>query len=139
MKAVRRLTSPLTGSTTKGDSVGGGRCASSWSDSCSVSGLGCSGSTIRSLIGNADVAGRELTQPVLGPAARDELFDLGAHLDLLRPRTRAFLRPLCGRVDAELAADELPLGRMVEVVERSLAEHDVALRVDVRPRIEEHL
>jgi len=28
-----------------GHSVGDGRCASSWSDSCSVSGLGCSGST----------------------------------------------------------------------------------------------
>ncbi len=28
-----------------GHNVGGGRCVSSWSDSCSVSGLGCSGST----------------------------------------------------------------------------------------------
>src|SRR6266480_2144966 len=42
-----------------GHSVGGGRCVSSWSDSCLVSGLGCSGSTGRSLIGNAYPAGAE--------------------------------------------------------------------------------
>ena len=57
--------------------------------------------------------------PVLGPAAVDELADLGAHLDLRRPLARALVRALRGRVDAELAADELARRRVVEVVERA--------------------
>src|SRR5690349_5281568 len=122
-----------------GHSVGGGRCGSSWSDSCSVSGLGCSGSTGESLIGNADAASGELTQAVLVPAPCHKLFDLRAHLDLVRPRPRALLRPFRGRVDPELAADELPLRRVVEMVERPLPDHDVALRIDVRAGVEEHL
>src|SRR3954453_17542701 len=122
-----------------GHSVGGGRCVSSWSDSCLVSGLGCSGSTGRSLIGNARATEGELTQAVLGPAARDELLDLRAHLDLVRPGPSALLRPFRGRVDPELAAEELPLGRVVEMVERAFRENHVALRVDVRAGVEEHL
>src|SRR3954469_24784814 len=137
MSPTRTTTMPMAKPI--GHSVGGGRCVSSWSDSCLVSGLGCSASTGRSLIGNAAAAAGELTQAVLGPAARDELLDLRAHLDLVGPRPRALLRPLRGRVDAELAAEELPLGCVVEMVERALREDHVALRVDVRTGIEEDL
>src|SRR3954471_19355494 len=122
-----------------GQIVGGGRCASSWSDSCSASGLGCSGSTGRSLTANGAAAKRELAQAVLGPAPRDELLDLRAHLDFVGPRAGAFLRPLRGRVDAELAAEELALGGVVEMVERAFGKDHVALRVDVRAGVEEHL
>src|SRR6476659_8033721 len=122
-----------------GYSVGDGRCVSSWSDSCSVSGLGCSGSTNRSLTANGCAGERELTEAVLGPAARDELLDLGAHLDLLGPRPRSLLGPLRGRVDAELATEELALGGVIEVVERAFRDDHVALRVDVGARVEEHL
>ena len=48
------------------------------------------------------------SEPVLGPAAVDERADLGAHLDLGRPLPGALLGELGGRVDPELAADELP-------------------------------
>src|SRR5260370_42678176 len=65
--------------------VGLGRCAC-----CSGSGLGCSGSTNRSLIGNAFSAKGELADRVLVPTACDELLDLRGHLDLLGPGTRAF-------------------------------------------------
>src|SRR5579859_1750375 len=80
-----------------------------------------------------------LLQAVFGPAARHALLDLDAHLDLVGPRPCALLRPLRGRVDPELAADELPLRRVVEMVERPLADHDVALGVDVGACVEEHL
>ena len=51
------------------------------------------------------------------------------------PSSGSFAR----RVDPELAADELPLGRVVEVVERPVGDHDVALRIDVRADVEEDL
>src|SRR5215470_13525418 len=81
----------------------------------------------------------DFLEAVLGPAAVDERPDLGAHLDLLGPGPRALLGPLRGRVDAELAAEELPLGGVVEMVERAFRQDDVALRVDVRAGVEEHL
>src|SRR6185436_714454 len=62
------------------------------------------------------VAGGVETDPVLFPATVDELARRRVHLDLDGPRPGALLRPLRGRVDAELAADELALGRVVEVV-----------------------
>ncbi len=43
MSPTRTTTMPIANP--MGHSVGGGRCGSSWSDSCAVSGLGCSGST----------------------------------------------------------------------------------------------
>src|ERR1022692_1913015 len=76
---------------------------------------------------------------VLVPAAVDEVADLRAHLDLLGPGPGPLLRPLGGRVDPELAADELALRRVVEVVERPFRKHDVPGRVDVGPRVEHHL
>src|SRR4051794_24323821 len=76
---------------------------------------------------------------VLRPAARHQVAGLGAHLDTGRPLPRPLLGSLVRRVDAELAAVELPCRRVVEVVERALAEHDVAHRVDVRADAEEHL
>ena len=69
---------------------------------------------------------------VFRPAAVDQRLDLGGHLDLRRPFTRALLGQLVRRVDADLPADELALRRVVEVVDRPLREQDVALRVDVR-------
>src|SRR3954469_8013177 len=212
MSPTRTTTMPMAKPI--GHSVGGGRCVSSWSDSCLVSGLGCSGSTGRSLTRSAGSPegepaeegtprGRErglarapccfglsdgldgrplscararqrpartrsglppsrrcaavlasrlwrsrgssasnLAGPrleVLVPAACHELLDLRAHLDLVGPRPRALLRPLRSRVDAKLAAEELPLGCVVEMVERALGEDHVALRVDVRTGIEEDL
>src|SRR5712691_4737088 len=73
---------------------------------------------------------------ILGPTRVDERLDLVAHPDLLGPFASALLWQLRGRVDAELAADELALGRVVEVVERALGEHDVALRIDVGADVE---
>ena len=93
----------------------------------------------RSLIAKAGLAAGELAQPVLVPAPVDELLDLRTHLDLVGPRARALLRPLRGRVDAELAAEELALGRVVEMVERAFRDDHVALRIDVRAGVEEHL
>src|SRR3954469_2039913 len=74
--------------------------------------------------------------PVLLPPAVDERAHLVAHRDLGRPLPRAFERPLCRRVDPDLAADELERRRVVEVVERPLADHDVPLRVDVGTDVE---
>ena len=71
-------------------------------------------------------------EPVVGPAAVDERPHLGAHLDPGRPLPRALVRALLGRVDAELAAIELPGRRVVEVVERAFREQHVAAGVDVR-------
>ena len=65
--------------------------------------------------------------------------DLSRHLDLLRPRPRVLLGQLVRRVDAELAAVELPPGRVVEVVERPFGDEHVALRIDVRRHAEEHV
>ena len=65
------------------------------------------------------VAGNQF-DAVLGPAPVDEVADLRAHLDLVGPRPGALLGPLRGGVDPELAADELALGRVVEMVERPL-------------------
>ena len=52
---------------------------------------------------------------------------------------RALLRALVRRVDPELAAVELQRRRVVEVVERALADQHVALRVDVGADAEEDL
>ena len=79
------------------------------------------------------------SQSVLGPAGVDERADLGRHLDLGRPLARALLRKLVCRVDAELAADELRPGCVVEVVERTFAQQDVTLGVDVCGDAEEDL
>ena len=57
----------------------------------------------------------------------------------VRPRPRAFLRALVRRVDPELAAVELQRRRVVEMVERALADQHVALRVDVGADAEEDL
>ncbi len=46
---------------------------------------------------------------------------------------------LVRRVDPELAAVELASGCMIEMVERTLRDQDVALRVDVRRDAEEHV
>src|SRR6266550_9600994 len=74
--------------------------------------------------------------PVFLPAAGDELADLVAHLDLLGPRPRTFVPALRGRVDAELAAEELMRGGVVEMVERALADQDVTAGVDVGADVE---
>src|SRR5437763_1848068 len=76
---------------------------------------------------------------VLGPARVDEVADLGAHLDLRRPIACAFGGSLGRGVDPELAAQELPGCRMVEMVGGPVAEDDVPRRVDVRPHVERHL
>src|SRR3954454_14170707 len=76
---------------------------------------------------------------VFVPAAVDERADLLAHLDLLGPRPRALVRALRGRVDPELAAEELVRRRVIEVVERALADDDVPTRVDVGPNVKEDL
>src|SRR5438477_2667449 len=76
---------------------------------------------------------------VLGPAPVDEVLDLVAHLDLGWPLARAFGGPLGGGVDPELAAQELPGRRMVEMVGGAVAEDDVPRRVDVRADVERHL
>src|SRR5437868_15438212 len=52
---------------------------------------------------------------VFVPAPVDELADRGAHFDLVRPRTRSLSRALRGRVDADLAADELQGRRVVQM------------------------
>src|SRR4051794_11999671 len=52
--------------------------------------------------------------PVLGPAAVDELPDVFAHPNLLGPRPRALLGALRGCVDAQLAAEELVRRRVVQ-------------------------
>src|SRR5919199_3439563 len=75
----------------------------------------------------------------LGPALVDTPLDLVAHADLVGPRPRPLRRPLRGRVDPELAPDELPRRRVVEVVERPLGELEVAGGVDVRADVEEDL
>ena len=51
---------------------------------------------------------REVADAVLRPAPRYPLPDFLTHDDLLGPRTRVLLGQLVGRVDAELAAVELP-------------------------------
>src|SRR5215216_3044562 len=76
---------------------------------------------------------------VFTPPLRHELLDLRRHLDLGRPLPRALRRRLRGCVDAQLAADELQRRRVVEVVERSLRQDDVTLRVDVRADVKEDL
>src|SRR6266571_1235954 len=68
---------------------------------------------------------------VFAPAAVDQSAYFIAHPDLLRPRPGALVGPLRGRVDSELAAKELVGRGVVEMVERALADHDVASRVDV--------
>src|SRR5207245_9616432 len=83
----------------------------------------------RSLIESGAVCRRSQLDPVFAPPLRHEGADLRAHLDLLRPGTRALLGQLLGRVDPELAANELALGCVVEVVEGALADHDVAGRL----------
>src|SRR4051812_26720160 len=61
-------------------------------------------------------ASKAISRPVLRgicpdrvflPAAVDQCADLRAHLDLLGPRPRALVRAFRGRVDAELATEEL--------------------------------
>src|SRR5436190_20597678 len=78
-------------------------------------------------------------EPVLVPAAVDQLTDLVAHPDLLGPGSRSLIGPLRGGVDPELAAEELVRRRVVEMVERPFADDDVALRVDVGADVEEDL
>src|SRR5436190_22251277 len=75
--------------------------------------------------------------PVLVPPPVDQSADFLTHLDLFRPRSRALVWALRGGVDTQLAAEELMRRRVVEVVERALADHDVAGRVDVGTDVEE--
>ena len=83
------------------------------------------------------VAGNQL-DAVLGPAAVDERADLRRSSRSPRGHgARALLRPLRGRVDAELAADELALGAWSSWSSGPSREHDVARRVDVRAGVEE--
>ena len=91
---------------------------------------GCMSRTSPSLAAASSVSGRH-------PARRYPLADVLTHDDLLRPRTRVLLGQLVRRVDAELAAVELPPGGVVEVVERALGDQHVPLRVDVRRDAEE--
>src|ERR671936_1749755 len=79
------------------------------------------------------------TDPVFLPAAVDERLDRFAHSDLFGPRPRALVWALRGRVDPQLAAEELVGRRVVKVVEWALADDDVAGGVDVRPDVEENL
>src|SRR6476619_2405014 len=74
-------------------------------------------------------ASGQRADPVLGPATGHELAHVFTHRDLLGPGTCILFGELVCRVDAELPAVELPSGRVVEVVERSLRDQDVALRV----------
>jgi len=53
---------------------------------------------------------------VLGPACVDQRAHLAAHFDLLGPGAGALVEALRRRVDADLAANELPRGGMVEMV-----------------------
>src|SRR6266545_8055862 len=76
---------------------------------------------------------------ILRPARVDELLDLRGHLDLRRPLAGALERPLARRVDAELAAIELPRRRVIEVIEWAFSEQYVALRVEVRADVEHHV
>ena len=78
--------------------------------------------------------------PVLGPAAVDERPHLGAHLDLA-PATAARPppAPCASRRSRACRRTNCERRRVVELVERALGEHDVALRVDVRADVEEHL
>jgi hypothetical protein len=76
--------------------------------------------------------------PVLAPAAVDERLDL-VDIRISSGHGARPPRALVGRVDAELAAVALERRRVIELVERALGEHDVALRVDVRADAEEHL
>src|SRR5690242_552362 len=78
-----------------GQTVGGGR----W-------GLSCSGVTRLHYYS----FGR-LADAVLAPPPFDLFLDRIGHHDLRRPLAGAFLGQLVGRVDADLAADELVLGR----------------------------
>ena len=57
MSPTRRTTMPIAKPI--GYSVGDGRCVSSGSDSCSVSGLGCSGSTRVEVLSHRPVLRRE--------------------------------------------------------------------------------
>src|SRR6266487_3766983 len=76
---------------------------------------------------------------VLLPTTVDESLHLGAHLDLRRPPPSAFLGPFVGGVDAHLPAVKLACRGVVEVVERTFGDQDVALRIDVGADPEEHL
>src|SRR2546423_15193914 len=94
---------------------------------------------LRNMTGRAVPCRSVELDPVLAPAAVDERAHLVRHPDLLRPRPGALRRALRRRVDPELATLELEGRRVVEVIERSLGDEDVALRVDVRPDVEEDL
>src|SRR6266540_6313548 len=77
--------------------------------------------------------------PVLVPAAGDELLHGLRHLDLGRPLTGALGRRLRRRVDTDLSADELERRRVIEMIERPFRQQDVSLRVDVGADVEEDL
>ena len=75
----------------------------------------------------------------LRPATVDLIPDLERHLDPIRPRPRPLGLPLVRRVDSELAAEVRQNGRVIELVERTVREDDVTLRIGVRTDVEEDL
>src|SRR4051794_26831608 len=84
-------------------------------------------------------AGRCAGYPELAPPRIHARPDLIAHLDLERPLAPPFIGAFRRCVDPDLAAVRLDRRRVVELVDRPLAEQDVAGGIDVRTRVEEDL
>src|SRR5215475_9029119 len=85
---------------------------------------------------------RARSQPVLRPAAVHQGPHLGRHNRLLRPPAGppvALGGQLAGRVDAQLAAPELLVGRVVEMVDRAHRVQHVVRVVHVAERPPGHL